>query len=756
MFIKMLARSVKYFVFAVLLLSACNRYEEDFNEIRTEIAQIKEALSALQDAYNSGKIISSVNALNDEGPGGWLITFSDNTSIQLINGQDGENGKDGKDGEDGKDGANGIDGVTPYLKINPENHWCVSYDGGVTYETLLDSNGNPIPATGADGENGVDGENGSDGKDGSDGKTGNSVRVVVNSEGYYVIEIYMPDTDTLVDSITTPYSSNPQNIIQSIVEDLTNNTISITMESGEVFTFNQMVIYPSSIILLEDKLTLAHCEDATIEFIVNPSNAVLTADNFKLNLVKTATKAEVSYVTEPEAYSITSVVNATDTDGNAKRGQYIMTIKDNGSALDYSEIITIVIATKDSKGNPMEISSELISVSYSRPSSLARVFINTPGGAAITSKTEWLKNTTIRIIDEDGKEDLNVTTSIRGRGNTTWIYPKKPYALKLDKKSEVLGMPKHKRWVLLANWMDRTLLRNDIALEMARRVMAWAPRGKFVEVYLNGIHQGNYYLCEHIKVDKNRVDIDELDEDTDFTDPSQVSGGYILEFDEYAERDEPNYFWSKVIDINDGTPIAIKEPDEEVITSHDHPAFLYIQNYVHSIEDLLEADKTDLARWAEVDALIDVTSYIDWWLVHELSTNREPNQPRSCYMYKKRDGKLYAGPAWDFDYMTFDPNYNYFNLKATMWYPYLFKYPEFIAALKARWAEVEEIFKGIDQYIVTTAEKIKESNEINLSMWPISSTVNGDESMSYDEAIETMRAAYQNRLTRVGNNISWM
>lgn len=753
---KLFARTIKCIVLMGVLLSSCDRYEEEFDEIRTEIAQIKDAISALQEAYSSGKIISSVTALEGEDDGGWIITFSDNTSIKITNGKNGEDGADGKDGNDGKDGADGkdgvdgkdgADGVTPYLKINENNFWCVSYDGGVTYVVILDSNGDPIPATG---------ENDKDGEDGENGANGNSVRVVVNEEGYFVIEIYVTETDEVVDSITTPYSNSPQTIIQSIVEDTVNNTISITMENGDVFVFDQMVIYPSSIVLLDNEFTLAHCESATIEFIVNPSNAVLTADNFKLNLVRTETRAEVSYINEPEAYSITSVVNATDRDGNTKRGQYIMTIRDNGSALDYSEIITIVIATTDSKGAPMEISSDLVTVSYSRPSSLARVFITTPEGATITSKTEWMKDANIRIIDENGEENLNVTTSIRGRGNTTWTYPKKPYALKLDKKNAVLGMPKHKRWVLLANWMDRTLLRNDIALELARRVMEWAPRGEFVEVYMNGVHQGNYYLCEHIKVDENRVNIDELEEDTDFTDPSQLSGGYILEFDEYASNDEPNYFWSNIIDTDDGTPIAIKEPDEEVITSHDHPAFLYIQNYVHSIEELLVADEVDHARWTELEQLIDVTSYIDWWLVHEMTTNLEPNQPRSCYMYKKRDGKLYAGPAWDFDYRTFNPDYNYFNIKSTMWYPYLFKYHEFVTALKARWAEVEETFKDIDQYIVTTAEKVKESNELNITMWPLSTIVNGDETMTYDAAIERMRAAYQNRLTRVGNNINWM
>ena len=315
-------------------------------------------------------------------------------------------------------------------------------------------------------------------------------------------------------------------------------------------------------------------------------------------------------------------------------------------------------------------------------------------------------------------------------------------------------MPKHKRWVLLANWMDRTLMRNDVAFEMARRVMAWAPRGEFVELYLNGVHQGNYYLCEQIKVDKNRVNVDELDKGTNFSDPSQVSGGYILEFDEYGQYDEPNFFWSKIIDTDDGTPVVIKEPDEEVITSHTHPAFLYMQNYIYNIEDILEADKNTHARWNEIEQLLDIKSYADWWIVYELTGNLDANQPRSCYMYKKRDGKLYAGPVWDFDWGTIQPTYKHFGIKGTLWYVYLFKYPEFRSAVKARWAEVEDTFRGIDKYIVDKAKEVQESNELNLAKWPISTTVNGDESMSYDDAIASMRAAYQNRLTIVGNNIN--
>lgn len=710
-------------------------YDEDFSEIRSEIAQIKASISALEDAYNSGKIISKVTALNGENSGGWLITFSDNSSITVTS---------GKDGKDGINGNDGVDGVTPYLKINEDNIWCVSYDGGITYEIILDNNGCPIPATGKDG---IDGKDGVDGKDGKDGY---SVRVVINNDGYFVIEVYEQNTNVVISSTTTKYSSNPSSAIKSIIEDKNNNTISISMESGDIFTFKQMVIYPSSIIIFNNKISLSHGGIGTIEFRINPSNAVFNIADFQLDLVRANTRAEVSYITTPEAYSIKSIERATDKNGNEKRGQYIMTIKDNETNPDYNDQIAIVISTNDSQGYPMEISSELISITSVYPSSLARVYINTPNGVGITSKTTWLKDSSIRIIDENGEEDLNTTTSIRGRGNSTWGYPKKPYAIKLDSKSEVLGMPKHKRWVLLANWMDRTLLRNDIAFEMGRRVMEWAPRGKFVEVYLNGKHQGCYYLCEQIKVDKNRVNIDELDEDSDFTDESQVTGGYILEFDVYGPNDEINYFYTRIKNY----PVTIKEPDEEVITSWEHSGYSYIQEYVNNIEQILDNDKSNLSQWNKIEKLIDIKSYIDWWLIHELAGNNEPLHPKSSYMYKKRNGKLYAGPIWDFDWGTFKPNMNSITLTSTLWYGYLFKYSEFRNAVKIRWEELQPIFESIDEYITSQATRIHVSNEVNILKWPISLSVNGDESLPYNEAIARMKSSYSNRIIIVDTFIN--
>ncbi len=700
----------------VSLLSACT-YDEEFAEIRQEIEEIKTVQKALQSAYNAGKLITAVTPaeVND-----WLITFSDNTSITINSGKDGVNG------------INGTDGVTPYLKIDENKCWIVSYDNGETFAPLLDKNSNPIVAVG---------------KDGKQGPQGNSVRVVTNDQSYYVIEIYNPTTGEVIDTIVTKYSSNPKNAIKSIVEDDKTNTITITMESGEEFVFKQMIVNASGIVLLNKELNLRHGDVDTIVFRVNPSNAEINLDNVCLDLVDNRRSAsEVSYINKPTNYVIKSIEKCIDADGNIKRGQYMLIVQDNETNPYYRQNITIVLSMNDADGNPMEISSDVIMVNSVGVSDLPIVMITTPNNVEITSKTDWYKNSNIRIIDEAGDECMNASTSIRGRGNSTWNYPKKPYAIKLDSKAEVLGMPKHKRWVLLANWMDRTLLRNDVSFEIARRVMDWAPRGKFVELYLNGKHQGNYYLCEHIKVDKNRVNIDELDEDTDFSDESEVSGGYILEYDTYGPNDEINYFYTSLKNF----PVTIKEPDEEVITSWSHPGFMYISGYVNSVEKAL----IDHDSWETISSLMDINSYIDWWIIHELAYNQEPIHPKSSYMHKKRDGKLCAGPVWDFDWGTYRPGHSNIVLGNSLYYKELLKYDEFKLAVKERWTAIKGICESIDAYIVKQAKLIEKSNEVNIAKWPITITENQDIDLPFSEAIERMRQAYSERLNAVDSYIS--
>lgn len=375
------------------------------------------------------------------------------------------------------------------------------------------------------------------------------------------------------------------------------------------------------------------------------------------------------------------------------------------------------------------------------PKELPKVFITTPDETNIVSKEEWVKDGNIVILDEYGNVAIDMQADFKGRGNSTWLLPKKPYAIKLESKAEVLSMPEHKRWVLLANWLDRTLLRNDIAFEIARICLPFTPRGVFVELYLNNEHRGNYYLCEQIKIDKNRLNIDKIDETTP---EEEMTGGYLIEFDTYSEQ-EINYFYTKHRNL----PVTIKEPDEDIVISSEHPAFVYIQNYINNVEE-----KFVSGNYEEIEKLIDVESYADWWIVYNLTGNMEAGHPKSCYMYKKRNGKLYAGPAWNFDCATFLPGRKGGLLKSTLWYCYLFEHKEFKAIVKKRWKELRPDLERIPSYIDNKAEYIKSSNEENFAMWPITHDVNKDTTLPFEEAVERLKAAYIERITELEKEIS--
>lgn len=384
---------------------------------------------------------------------------------------------------------------------------------------------------------------------------------------------------------------------------------------------------------------------------------------------------------------------------------------------DYSKPVIFTVKGKSEYSFSVQVKS----------SDLPVIFVNTPDGREIPSKWEdWMEGAEITIYDSNWGVSYSGTTEIRGRGNTTWEYPKKPYALKLEDKSEILGMPKHKRWVLLANWMDRTLLRNAVSFRLASMTgMAYTPRGRFVELVLNGKHQGNYYLCEQIKVDENRVDIDELDND-------EIDGGYLLELDTYY--DEIYKFRSARRDL----PYMFKDPDE--VTTQQ---FEFIRDYVNNLEESLYDDERFATR--EYLDYIDLDSFVDWWLVIELSGLGEPNHPKSTYMHKDKGGKLVMGPVWDFDWGTYMQK-NWFQSNWSLYYDRLFQDEGFKRRVKERWNNFETDFRSIPSYIRSEADRIKVSESMNHEMWPIYQYINMDENMSFEDAVSSMIKAYEEKL----------
>lgn len=421
----------------------------------------------------------------------------------------------------------------------------------------------------------------------------------------------------------------------------------------------------------------------------------------------------------------------------------ILTFKSNGAEVLVNGVRQISGKTMNNFSKPVTYRVVDGSGSYTEytvsitGSGLPVLFIETPDHATIPNKhSDWLAGTHIKLYKPDWTIDYEGMTGIRGRGNSTWGYPKKPYAMKLDSKAEILGMPKHKRWVLLANWLDRTLLRNHIAFKIATMTdLAYTPRGQFVEVYLNGKHNGCYLLCEHIKVDKNRVNVDELEDHL-------TDSGYIMELDSYY--DEVNKFRSAYFDL----PYMFKDPDEV-----NEAQFAFIQDYVNNMEASLDDDTRFAAR--EYIQYIDVDSFIDFWFVQELTGNPETKHPKSTYMHKNTGGKLTMGPVWDFDWETFTPK-NSFRTADKIYYERLFQDPEFKARAKERWNKFLPRFREIPDFIEAEAERIKSSESMNYAMWPVTKDVNKDISLTFEGAVDKMKKSYSDKLEWMDAEIaSW-
>ena len=452
----------------------------------------------------------------------------------------------------------------------------------------------------------------------------------------------------------------------------------------------------------------------------------------------------------PTEFSSGITVTVTDTDGN-------VTVQSTQKPVRIVRNVYQPMAAFPVEAKPAEPQlPDLPAVDTNLPV----LYVYTPSAAPVTDKTTWIPDSHAYLKEADGTiKDLG-TASIRGRGNTTWNYAKKPYAFKLDKKAGLLGMPKDKRWDLLANYLDRTRLRNDVAFELGRRLdgLAWTPKGAYVELVLNGEHLGNYYLVEHIKIAENRVAIQEMTA-ADVAEPA-ISGGYLLEMG--IEMDEKNRFYTNPFpdlypyrqNLHGGSggtyklPVMVKDPDEDVMV----PAQLdWIRNYLNTVQSWI------VNRNAAWHSCVDMDSFIDWMFVQEVVGNYEPFHPKSCYMYKDRSGKLTMGPLWDFDYGTFKTDYKMTPVyHYAIWYGYMLKDDAFVARVKERWPAARTAFKQVLDYIDRQADLNKASAEKDWARWASGLNVNGDESLSYDQAVKTLRRNLEARINQMGTEVANM
>ena len=326
--------------------------------------------------------------------------------------------------------------------------------------------------------------------------------------------------------------------------------------------------------------------------------------------------------------------------------------------------------------------------------------IVTGNGKDITSKTEYT-GATVSISNTLKNYSLgNTVVDIRGRGNSTWqFFDKKAYKLKFTVKTDLFGMGAAKKWVLLANALDESMMRNYLAFNLGKALgLEFTSDCQFLNLYINGKYKGVYLLCEQVQEGSNRVNIN--------TSPvGQVDTGYLLEGINNASPVDYKTF--KLNDVNGKSlgkgafTFIIKSPDIIQCTEEQKN---FISDYVAKAnEAIFNKD------WDGIQKYIDVDSFVNMFLLDEILLNQDMGY--SFYLYKKQGGKLFMGPAWDFDQACGSSSHGGSGYKGwyagseLQWFTTLIEMPQFKELVSKRYQEKKTAIRGMLNTIDSTVNK---------------------------------------------------
>ena len=365
-------------------------------------------------------------------------------------------------------------------------------------------------------------------------------------------------------------------------------------------------------------------------------------------------------------------------------------------------------------------------------SGLPIININT-SGVSIDSKEDYVDGDII-ISGINNFSDLPKTQiKIKGRGNSTWwlgsVFGKKPYQIRFDEKTEVLNMPEDIKWVLLSEFADGSLIRNKLAREIAKiGSFDYVPQAEYVELFLNGQHQGTYLIGQKVEESVNRVNIGDE--------------GYLLEIDTYGRFDNDEvYFdssqrekWNEFSSFNKA--FIIKDPEIE----YNSEKFNLIKNYVDSFEDALFSEDFKNPE-SGYRAYIDLESFIDYYLVSEISKNQDASAyetTSSIYFSYVPGEKIKMGPIWDYDLGFGNVDYSpakfpegFWIKTGNPWYKRMFEDEYFEQVVRDRFnnyyygnlANIQSKIDEFESYLSTSQEKnfelYPEILDPNVYVWPI-------------------------------------
>ena len=360
----------------------------------------------------------------------------------------------------------------------------------------------------------------------------------------------------------------------------------------------------------------------------------------------------------------------------------------------------------------------------------------TDGSVQIDSKEDYVEGD----VSLDGRRDFeslsDLSMKIRGRGNSTWfIHPKKPFQMKLSEKSAFLGMPEDKKWLFLAEYSDKTMLRNTMAFELGYMSnLDWTPAGEFAEVYLNGEYNGTYNITQKVEASSNRVALGDT--------------GYLLELDQLDRIDPDDVYFEST--VTEKFIINIKEPE----LNYGSEEFRYIENLIAEFEGaLFGANYQD--ENAGYKKYINLESFIDWYLISEITKNVDSRWYSSIYLNVMPGEKIKMGPLWDFDLAFGNTDYadtQYYEgwwVRFNPWYERLFQDPAFTQMVKDRFIYFKDnedlIIQKIDEY----AEKLKWAQAENNNKWQTIGTYVWPNPVIYDtyqEEVDHLKNWYLARM----------
>ena len=334
------------------------------------------------------------------------------------------------------------------------------------------------------------------------------------------------------------------------------------------------------------------------------------------------------------------------------------------------------------------------------------ILINTENKKEIDSKDEYLEGDLTFIGRGFENSEFTKSIKIRGRGHFSWDQPKKPYQLKFKEKTAFFDMAKDKKWILLANYSDNTMLRTAITQKLGHiSNLEWTPSSYFSEVFINGRYNGTYQISEKVEEDTHRVNIEK--------------NGFLIEIDQLNRMKNDDVFIESYEHL-----YKIKFPETNINSDE----YNYFKNFILNFEKKLFSDefKDPVNGYRN---LIDLESFVDYYLINEINNDADKifktgAFSSSVYMTLIPGGKLKFGPLWDYD-LAFGnirrnnhENPEGFWLKAySSWFKQMFKDPYFIKMVKERFLYFYSNKDNVINFSNKLSEKLTKSRIENERVW---------------------------------------